>query len=170
MPVITGTSGKDTLQGSADSDTLTGGAGADLLNGGLGADTYVFSVGGGADTISDFQLGIDRLSIASGSYNPWLQETTINGVYGTRVVYNAAATDTVFIPNLWGAKLEWLLDPAKALAGAFAPLTLTAGTGPDSLVLKLNQDAWQGSAKYIVKVDGVQIGGTFTASALRSSG
>jgi hypothetical protein len=53
---------------------------------------------------------------------------------------------------------------------SFAPLSLSAGSGPDTLVLKINQDAWQGSAQYTVKVDGVQIGGVFTASALRSSG
>ena len=51
-----------------------------------------------------------------------------------------------------------------------AATTLTAGSGPDSLVLKLSQDAYQGSAQYTVSVDGKQVGGTFTASALKSSG
>ena len=46
-----------------------------------------------------------------------------------------------------------------------AATTLTAGTGPDSLVLKISQDAYQGSAQYTVAVDGKQVGGTFTASA-----
>ncbi len=50
------------------------------------------------------------------------------------------------------------------------PVELTAGTGPDSLVLKVSQDAYQGSAKYTVSVDGEQIGGEFTASAWRSAG
>jgi beta-glucanase (GH16 family) len=51
-----------------------------------------------------------------------------------------------------------------------AASTLTAGTGPDSLVLKLSQDAYQGSAQYQVLVDGKQVGGTFEAVALRGSG
>ena len=51
-----------------------------------------------------------------------------------------------------------------------AATQLTAGTGPDSLVLKISQDAYQGSAQYQVLVDGKQVGGTFTASALRGSG
>jgi hypothetical protein len=38
------------------------------------------------------------------------------------------------------------------------------------LVLRISQDAYQGSAQYTVKVDGAQVGGTFTASALKSSG
>ena len=45
-----------------------------------------------------------------------------------------------------------------------------AGTGPDALVLKVSQDAWQGSAQYTVKVDGVQVGGTFAASASHAFG
>jgi hypothetical protein len=47
---------------------------------------------------------------------------------------------------------------------------LTAGSGADSLVLKISQDAYQGSAQYTVSVDGKQVGGTFTASAWRSAG
>jgi hypothetical protein len=50
--------------------------------------------------------------------------------------------------------------------------SFSAGTGPDALVLKVSQDAWQAAAQYRVKVDGVQIGGTFsvTANALHKQG
>ncbi len=50
------------------------------------------------------------------------------------------------------------------------PLPIVVGTGPDELVLKISQDAYQGSAQYTVSVDGKQVGGTLTASSLRSSG
>jgi Ca2+-binding RTX toxin-like protein len=50
------------------------------------------------------------------------------------------------------------------------PVALVAGSGPDSLVLKISQDAYQGSAQYTVSVDGKQIGGTFIASAWHSAG
>ncbi|GAA0579817.1 hypothetical protein GCM10009416_17790 [Craurococcus roseus] len=46
----------------------------------------------------------------------------------------------------------------------------TIGTGPDALVLRITQDAYQGDAQYTVAVDGAQIGGTLTAGALRGSG
>ena len=46
----------------------------------------------------------------------------------------------------------------------------TAGSGPDALVLRISQDAYEGPAQYTVSVDGVQVGGVFTASALRSAG
>lgn len=55
-------------------------------------------------------------------------------------------------------------------AGASAPATTTIGSGPDALALSITQDAWQGSAQYTISVDGVQIGGTLSASALRGSG
>jgi Ca2+-binding RTX toxin-like protein len=47
---------------------------------------------------------------------------------------------------------------------------VSLGTGSDTVVLKISQDAWQGSAQYIVTVDGTQIGGTLTATALHSAG
>ena len=50
------------------------------------------------------------------------------------------------------------------------PKTLAAGSGPDTLVLEVSQDVHQGAAQYQVLVDGVQVGGTFTAGALKSSG
>jgi hypothetical protein len=49
------------------------------------------------------------------------------------------------------------------------PITTTVGSGADALTLKISQDAYLGSAQYTVEVDGVQIGGTLTASALHSS-
>ena len=60
--------------------------------------------------------------------------------------------------------------PTTTPTTTHTPATLSAGTGPDSLVLKLSEDAYNGDAQYTVKVDGVQVGGTFTASALHGSG
>ena len=132
MPLITGTAGKDTLKGTAGADTIIGGLGNDLLTGGNGADTFVFSKGDGADTITDFQLGLDRLSISSGTYKPWIYETSINGVWGTCLVYNAAKTDTIFLPKITGLKIDWLLDPtavpaSRSVAPVVRPVVETAG-------------------------------------------
>ena len=55
-------------------------------------------------------------------------------------------------------------------SGGSGPAAATVGSGPDSLALRISQDAYQGSAQYTVSVDGVQIGGTLSASALHSSG
>lgn len=55
--------GNDTLRGSAGRDTLEGGEGNDLLIGGGGPDTFMFRKGLGADRISDYEAGVDRLLI-----------------------------------------------------------------------------------------------------------
>jgi protocatechuate 3,4-dioxygenase beta subunit len=40
----------------------------------------------------------------------------------------------------------------------------------DTLVLAISEDAYQGNAQYTVTVNGVQVGGTYTATALHSAG
>ncbi|MEI9886561.1 MAG: NF038122 family metalloprotease [Rhizomicrobium sp.] len=64
--VFTGGAGIDMLFGYAGGDTLNGGGGNDVLNGGLGDDTltggsgddrFVFRVGDGLDTVTDFVPG-----------------------------------------------------------------------------------------------------------------
>ncbi|CAH2604129.1 Family 16 glycosylhydrolase [Rhodovastum atsumiense] len=57
--------------------------------------------------------------------------------------------------------------PPSSPAGAAA---VTLGDGPDRLVLKISEDASQGDARYVVKVDGHQIGGTLTAKAHHATG
>ncbi|MDA9020119.1 Ig-like domain-containing protein, partial [Flavimaricola sp.] len=72
---LEGTIGDDTLNGLAGDDTIIGGNGNDQLNsgqgndvlsGGFGADTFVFALGDGADEITDFELGVDRISLIDG--------------------------------------------------------------------------------------------------------
>ena len=62
------------------------------------------------------------------------------------------------------------LGAAAPGASSHSPATLAAGSGGDKLVLKVSEDAYNGDAQYTVKVDGSQVGGTFTASALHGSG
>ncbi|MBL6458850.1 hypothetical protein JMJ55_26310 [Belnapia sp. T6] len=53
----------------------------------------------------------------------------------------------------------------------YPPTTTTIGEGSDTLALKVSQDAYLGvSAQYAITVDGVQIGGPLTASALHVGG
>lgn len=51
-----------------------------------------------------------------------------------------------------------------------APVSHTIGSGLDSIVLKISETAYQGDAQYTVAVDGKQVGGTQTASALHGAG
>lgn len=69
---IQGERGNDTLLGEAGEDFLFGGDGQDILNGGADddrlsggehADVFVFDIGGGADTIIDWQEGLDQIDL-----------------------------------------------------------------------------------------------------------
>ncbi|WP_439590585.1 calcium-binding protein, partial [Hydrogenophaga sp.] len=59
--VLEGGAGDDTLNGNAGADTLIGGTGNDVLNGGLGNDSYVFNLGDGADSITDYDTSVGNL-------------------------------------------------------------------------------------------------------------
>lgn len=61
---LDGGSAEDTLLGGAGVDRLTGGPGADTLAGGAGADVFVFARGFGADRVTDFEPGVDRLDFS----------------------------------------------------------------------------------------------------------
>lgn len=50
------------------------------------------------------------------------------------------------------------------------PSPVTLGSGPDQVVLQISEDAWLGNAQYTISVDGVQVGGALTATALHSTG
>ena len=55
--------GNDRLFGGQGTDTLTGGPGDDRLAGGPGNDVFVFGPGDGADTVTDFGNGTDRIDL-----------------------------------------------------------------------------------------------------------
>ncbi len=67
---VIGGSGNDTLIGNAINNRIDGGAGNDTLTGGAGSDTFVFHSGYGADIITDFSVGFDKVDISelSGFY------------------------------------------------------------------------------------------------------
>ena len=61
-------------------------------------------------------------------------------------------------------------DGTASFAVSAPPPAITLGSGPDSIVLDVSEDAWQGDAQFTVSVDGHQIGGTETATASHAAG
>ena len=77
------------INAGAGNDTITGGFGDDVLTGGVGADSFV--VNAGNDTITDFALGSDSLTVAKGT-------STAKVTLSDGTVYNVtanAATDVI---------------------------------------------------------------------------
>ena len=71
---LEGGDGGDKLYGGDGDDILIGGAGQDTLNGGAGADVFVFGPGDGANTIADFQDGVDLIDVTGyGAYSSIVQ-------------------------------------------------------------------------------------------------
>lgn len=86
--VLMGLWGDDSLYGGAGDDTLFAGAGRDVLYGGGGADVFVLEADGQADTIYEFELGVDRIDLSS-----W------GRVYDPEVLTIRSRT--------WGAAISW---------------------------------------------------------------
>jgi Ca2+-binding RTX toxin-like protein len=63
--LLWGNGGHDVLSGGAGDDILAGGPGSDMLTGGAGEDVFVFGPDMEKDTITDFELGLDRLDISA---------------------------------------------------------------------------------------------------------
>jgi VCBS repeat-containing protein len=77
--ILLGENGNDQLFGGDGRDVLAGGNGNDSLNGGAGADIFQFGRGGGRDTVSDFEVGIDRIALEDGIGVSGGQAGDVNG-------------------------------------------------------------------------------------------
>ena len=63
--VMAGDHGDDRLFGGQGNDILIGGPGDDRLAGGPGNDVFVFGPGDGADTVTDFSAGTDKVDLTA---------------------------------------------------------------------------------------------------------
>ncbi|HTI85428.1 MAG TPA: carbohydrate-binding domain-containing protein [Alphaproteobacteria bacterium] len=98
--------------------------------------------------------------------NMYVQSITING----EMIPGSSAQDTA-------ANGNQAADPTAAVMDVNGTATFhstgtggtTGGTGgtvgPSTIVLHVSEDAWNGDAQFIVKVDGTQVGGIQTATA-----
>ncbi|MCJ2022621.1 carbohydrate-binding domain-containing protein, partial [Methylobacterium sp. J-067] len=132
---------------------------------------------GQSDTITvngDWAAGDHKVSInflndafggtAATDRNLYLDSATYDGaaVTGGKLSLLGSGAQTVTVHDTTA-----IPAPASSLA---TPFTMNVGTGSDTLVLKVSQDAYKGDAQYTISVDGKQIGGTLTAHAAHASG
>ena len=103
--VLLGRWGSDRLSGGAGDDYLIAGTGQDTLTGGAGADVFAFSADGQADTITDFQIGQDRIDLDDWGRVYDLSALTIQATAG-------------------GARMSWqqeAINPYSAGGGGLGP-------------------------------------------------
>ena len=151
------TSGTSTADWFIEGSGANPASGSDFATGLMPNGTVIFSPGETTKTIAIKVAGDTLVEGDEGFTLSW-HETS----YGT-VIEGAAASGV--IRNDDAAASEVLVVPA-----AMAAVNTTIGSGTDTLVLKISQDAYQGDAQYTVKVDGVQVGGTMTAHASHALG
>ncbi|WP_207415353.1 carbohydrate-binding domain-containing protein [Roseomonas haemaphysalidis] len=104
-------------------------------------------------------IGLSAVQIATGPAN----------VSGTEMLSSRPSLDTSSPWSAGGAQAAPANPPATALPAPSGSST-TVGAGPDSLVLKVSEQAWNGDAQFTVKVDGKQVGDVFTARADHAAG
>ena len=97
---INGLEGNDNITGADKDDVLTGGLGNDTLSGSAGNDTYVFNLGDGADTISDYDTtsgNNDKLQFGAGISADAIQLS--RSLNGNDLTLSINGTDKVTLTN-----------------------------------------------------------------------
>nr|WP_321983147.1 carbohydrate-binding domain-containing protein [uncultured Lichenicoccus sp.] len=107
---------------------------------------------------SSIALDNGQIVYTPGSYSP-ADAGADTIAYSVRDASSAAVTDET--------QSVFLSAPAPSTPPAG---TTILGSGPDTLALQISEDAWLGNAQFTVAVDGIQVGGVQTATALHSTG
>lgn len=119
--LLTGTTGANRLTGGGGGDLLNGWAGNDTLTGGAGADTFHFIPWDGTDTITDFQIGLDKLNLVAFGFTSLAQLTA-------NLEISDDGTDTYLnFTNLNIDSLIILQDRLFATEAAFAASVIYLG-------------------------------------------
>jgi len=141
------------INAGAGDDKITGGFGNDVLTGGTGVDSFVVTAGN--DTVTDFALGADALTVTKGTGTA---KVTVKFADGTSADYNvtANATTDVTIPALNADKTPLTKADLDKIAGVAADRlvlvgtdnndTLTGAAGDDSLNGGKGADTLTGNA------------------------
>jgi len=146
-----GGSGADTIIGNSVANHLQGAGGADTLTGGAGADIFVVTTGGGADVITDFTVGTDKIdATAYGAYQSIVQsgaDTVVTFAPGvTETLRNVSAT-TVTASSFIGLNAAPPPPPAgQTIYGSAGADYLVGGAGDDTLYGYDGKDKLDGKA------------------------
>ncbi len=165
--------GRATISGSVVAKGA-GSLGGALVHAGGDAAYAGSSVSLSNDTlISDVTAAATRFVVAEAGSGPVAVVGTgfQGGTAGSLQAVNATNTGAVVRTGLsvaatapWGATAA----PAPGALTVAAPTVAAAAHGV--LILRLSEDAYRGDARFTLSVDGVQVGGTLTATASHGGG
>jgi len=98
---IDGGAGNDTLKGGTGNDTLIGGAGNDTMDGGSGNDIFLFNSNHfGADIISDFNDGSDKIQLTAATGVTSFSNLVITAIVGGGVLVTLPDGSTIAVSGL----------------------------------------------------------------------
>jgi Ca2+-binding RTX toxin-like protein len=95
---LSGGLGNDTIDGGVGNDRISGGADNDTLTGFVGKDTFVFETGGGDDTITDYEMLVDRV-MYDGEVKAWgdLRGLSVDTTDGAVIDFDGVAGNDVLL-------------------------------------------------------------------------
>lgn len=147
--ILRGGAGDDMLRGGAGNDVLRGDAGNDILATGAGIDRVLWGVGAGADRVTDFTLGADRIGLSGTTADA---VTATAGASGLTLIL--ASGETLLLEGLGMATAKQLgiagvfrAAPAPSgqnVAGTAGDDWLRGGNGADTLTGGAGSDDLQG--------------------------
>ncbi|WP_122209047.1 calcium-binding protein, partial [Pseudomonas viridiflava] len=112
---LLGDAGNDTLYGGAGDDLLDGGAGNDALTGSEGSDTYAFGVGGGKDSVNNYDASTSNDTVqfdASVSLEElWFRRS------GNDLEVSIVDTPDKIVVNNWYSSNDYHVDQFKTSDG-----------------------------------------------------
>ncbi len=95
-------------------------------------------------------------------------DTFVGGVPGSAQLTNVSGTGNVAAAAASIASTS--IDTSSPVSAAAAPAAFTGPTGPNTLTLRLAQDASADNAEFLVSIDGKTIGGGMVVAASGSAG
>jgi Ca2+-binding RTX toxin-like protein len=135
---LIGQAGNDTLYGYGGSDTIQGDTGNDTLYGGLGEDTYVFSTGGGVDSVYEQGGTADAIKFGTGILSSGVRffktSLDLEIYYGTsdKIIVSNQYYDETYGTNQ-DYEIEKVVFSDGTMLNLIGPLTYAGTSGADSM-------------------------------------